>query len=121
VLAAPAKNVSRNFGKEAPLLAGLDHVRFGPVLFMDGDGQHPPTLVETLVAHWLDDRYDVVFTAKAHRASDCSIVEALDPTHVGVASVSEPSPRDLASRFRVSKKTLVEKCWRGDISPMPMI
>ena len=32
-------SLSRNFGKEAALLAGLDHARFGAVLFMDGDGQ----------------------------------------------------------------------------------
>ena len=43
---------------------------FGKVLFMDGDGQHPPALVEKLVAYWLDDGYDVVYTAKAHRASE---------------------------------------------------
>ena len=59
--------LSRNFGKEAALLAGLDHARFGAVLFMDGDGQHPPELVETLVARWLDDKFDVIYTAKAHR------------------------------------------------------
>ena len=35
-------SLSRNFGKEAALAAGLDHARFGAVLFMDGDGQHPP-------------------------------------------------------------------------------
>jgi glycosyltransferase involved in cell wall biosynthesis len=60
-------SLSRNFGKEAALLAGLDHARLGAVLFIDGDGQHPPALIETLVGHWLDDDYDVVYTAKAHR------------------------------------------------------
>jgi polyisoprenyl-phosphate glycosyltransferase len=74
-LAAEALDVqvialSRNFGKEAALLAGLDHARLGGVLFMDGDGQHPPALVETLVSYWLDQGYDVVYTAKAHRASE---------------------------------------------------
>src|SRR5439155_8405829 len=44
--------------------------RLGAVLFMDGDGQHPPALVEQLVSHWLDDGYDVVYTAKAHRESE---------------------------------------------------
>src|SRR5262249_54788428 len=44
--------------------------RLGAVLFMDGDGQHPPALVERLVSYWLDDGYDVVYTAKAHRASE---------------------------------------------------
>jgi glycosyltransferase involved in cell wall biosynthesis len=65
-----ALTLSRNFGKEAALLAGLDHARFGAILFMDGDGQHPPDLIETLVARWLDDGYDVVFTAKAHRENE---------------------------------------------------
>jgi glycosyltransferase involved in cell wall biosynthesis len=62
--------LSRNFGKEAALLAGLDHARLGAMLFMDGDGQHPPALIETLVSRWLDDGYDVVYTAKAHRENE---------------------------------------------------
>src|SRR4051812_38775490 len=63
-------SLSRNFGKEAALLAGLDYARFGAVLFMDGDGQHPPSLVDTLVGYWLDQGYDVVYTAKAHRENE---------------------------------------------------
>ena len=63
-------SLSRNFGKEAALLAGLDHARFGAVLFIDGDGQHPPALIETLVGHWLEEGYDVVYTAKAHRVNE---------------------------------------------------
>jgi glycosyltransferase involved in cell wall biosynthesis len=63
-------SLSRNFGKEAALMAGLDHARRGAVLFMDGDGQHPADLVEKLVGHWIDDGYDVVYTAKAHRDNE---------------------------------------------------
>ena len=63
-------SLSRNFGKEAALMAGLDHARRGAVMFMDGDGQHPPDLVEKLVGHWIDDGYDVVYTAKAHRDNE---------------------------------------------------
>jgi polyisoprenyl-phosphate glycosyltransferase len=63
-------SLSRNFGKEAALLAGLDYARFGAVLFIDGDGQHPPDLIGTLVGHWLNDGYDVVFAAKEHRANE---------------------------------------------------
>jgi glycosyltransferase involved in cell wall biosynthesis len=63
-------SLSRNFGKEAALVAGLDHARRGAVLFMDGDGQHPPSLVEKLVGHWVDDGFDVVYTAKAHRDNE---------------------------------------------------
>jgi glycosyltransferase involved in cell wall biosynthesis len=63
-------SLSRNFGKEAALMAGLDCARFGAVLFMDGDGQHQPDLLTRLVGHWLDDGYDVVYTAKAHRDNE---------------------------------------------------
>lgn len=63
-------SLSRNFGKEAALMAGLEHARRGAVLFMDGDGQHAPELVERLVGHWIDDGYDVVYTAKAHRDNE---------------------------------------------------
>jgi polyisoprenyl-phosphate glycosyltransferase len=63
-------SLSRNFGKEAALMAGLDHARRGAVMFMDGDGQHPPVLVEQLVTHWIKDGYDVVYTAKAHRDNE---------------------------------------------------
>src|SRR5260370_4747931 len=47
-------SLSRNFGKEAALLAGLYHARRGAILFMDGDGQHPPAPVQELVGYWID-------------------------------------------------------------------
>ncbi|MCO5130705.1 MAG: glycosyltransferase family 2 protein [Xanthobacteraceae bacterium] len=66
-------SLSRNFGKEAALMAGLDHAGDGAMLFMDGDGQHSPDLAEQLVGHWIDDGYDVVFTAKAHRKNESTL------------------------------------------------
>jgi polyisoprenyl-phosphate glycosyltransferase len=63
-------SLSRNFGKEAALMAGLDHARRGALLFMDGDGQHPPDLVLQLVDHWINGGNDVVYTAKAHRDNE---------------------------------------------------
>jgi polyisoprenyl-phosphate glycosyltransferase len=69
-------SLSRNFGKEAALLAGLDHARRGAVLFMDGDGQHPPALIETMVSYWLDDGFDVIYTAKASRTNESLIRRA---------------------------------------------
>ncbi len=65
-----ALSLSRNFGKESALLAGLDHARMSAILFMDGDGQHPPELAEKLVALWRNENYDVVYTAKAHRENE---------------------------------------------------
>ena len=63
-------SLSRNFGKEAALMAGLDHARGPALLFMDGDGQHPPELIERLVKLWHADKNDVVFAVKAHRAGE---------------------------------------------------
>src|ERR1700731_442798 len=63
-------SLSRNFGKEAALMAGLDHARRGAVMFMDGDGQHPPDLVLQLVDHWVNGGHDVVYTAKANRDNE---------------------------------------------------
>src|ERR1700722_17461454 len=63
-------SLSRNFGKEAALMAGLDHARLGAVLLMDGDGQHPPDLVEKLVGHWLEEGDEVVYPANAHRDNE---------------------------------------------------
>jgi glycosyltransferase involved in cell wall biosynthesis len=63
-------SLSRNFGKEAALAAGLHHARHAALLFMDGDGQHSPDLIERLVSHWLDDGYDVIYMAKANRKAE---------------------------------------------------
>src|SRR5258708_4887857 len=69
-LDVPVVSLSRNFGKEAALGAGLAHARRGGVLFRDGPGPPPPSLVEKLVSHWIDDGYDVVYTAKANRDNE---------------------------------------------------
>ena len=66
-------SLSRNFGKEAALLAGLDYARHNALLFMDGDGQHPPELIERLVKLWHVDGNDVVYTLKAHRANETAL------------------------------------------------
>lgn len=46
--------LTRNFGKEAAMLAGLDHVRerCSAAVLIDSDLQHPPELIETMVAEW---------------------------------------------------------------------
>lgn len=45
-------SLSRNFGHQAALVAGLTHATGTAVLTMDGDLQHPPELIPELVAHW---------------------------------------------------------------------
>src|SRR3954465_5905999 len=44
-----ALRLSRNFGKELALCAGLDRARGDAVIVMDGDGQHPPGLLPEMI------------------------------------------------------------------------
>ncbi|HZF98754.1 MAG TPA: glycosyltransferase family 2 protein [Pseudoxanthomonas sp.] len=44
--------LSRNFGKELALTAGLDRIEQGAALILDADGQDPPELIPQFVAQW---------------------------------------------------------------------
>jgi dolichol-phosphate mannosyltransferase len=60
--------LSRNFGHQAALVAGLEHARGDVVITMDSDLQHPPSLLPRMVELWRDG-YDVVYTTKAEAAA----------------------------------------------------
>jgi len=62
-------NLSRNFGKEAALTAGLDHARGEAVIVIDADLQDPPELIPELVARWRDG-FDVVYAQRRRRDGD---------------------------------------------------
>jgi glycosyltransferase involved in cell wall biosynthesis len=51
--------LSRNFGKEAALTAGLDRVERGAAIILDADGQDPPELIPQFVAKWREGFDDV--------------------------------------------------------------
>jgi glycosyltransferase involved in cell wall biosynthesis len=61
--------LSRNFGKEAAVTAGLDHAKGDVVIPMDVDLQDPPELIPEFLKHWRDG-YLVVYGARADRRSD---------------------------------------------------
>lgn len=61
--------LSRNFGKEAAMLAGLDHARGEAVVVMDADLQHPPELIAEFVRHWRQGA-DVVYAQRAGRRDE---------------------------------------------------
>lgn len=58
--------LSRNFGKEAALTAGLDFVDSGAVMILDADGQDPPELIPEFVALW-QQGYDNVYGTRLAR------------------------------------------------------
>ncbi|MGI8561498.1 MAG: glycosyltransferase family 2 protein [Luteimonas sp.] len=51
--------LSRNFGKEAALTAGLDRIEHGAALILDADGQDPPELIPQFVQKWREGYDDV--------------------------------------------------------------
>ena len=55
--------LSRNFGHQSALSAGLAHSSGDAVIMMDGDLQHPPQLIPTLLDRWRDG-YDIVSTLR---------------------------------------------------------
>lgn len=62
-------NLSRNFGKEAALTAGIDHARGDILVPMDIDLQDPPELIGSFVARWREG-YDIVYGIRTARHTD---------------------------------------------------
>ena len=67
-------DLSRNFGKEAALMAGLDVARGEVVVLMDSDGQHPVSLVPQMLHRWREGA-DVVYAIRRSR-DDQSALQA---------------------------------------------
>jgi len=62
-------SLSRNFGKETAITAGLDHAAGDAVVVIDGDLQDPPDLIPDLIAQWRAG-YDMVNARRRSRAGD---------------------------------------------------
>lgn len=62
--------LSRNFGKEAALTAGLDASHGDAVIPIDADLQDPPSLIGRLIKAWEESGVDVVLAKRSDRASD---------------------------------------------------
>ena len=58
--------LSRNFGKEVALSAGIDHARGDVAVLIDCDFQHPPDLVPSFLAQWRRG-YDMVYAVRSDR------------------------------------------------------
>jgi glycosyltransferase involved in cell wall biosynthesis len=67
-----AIRLSRRFGKELALCAGLERARGDAVVVMDGDLQHPPRLIPEMVRFWEEEGFDIVEGVKEHRGEESS-------------------------------------------------
>lgn len=62
-------DLSRNFGKEAAMLAGIDHAQAQAVIIMDADLQNPPELVPEFIKYW-EQGYADVYGKRLSRAGE---------------------------------------------------
>lgn len=62
-------NLSRNFGKETAMIAGLDHVTGDATVIIDADLQDPPELIPQMITFW-EDGYDDVYARRNSRAGE---------------------------------------------------
>lgn len=61
--------LSRNFGKESALLAGLGHAIGAAVITLDADRQHPPRFIPEMIAKWQVGA-EIVHAVKCNRSQD---------------------------------------------------
>lgn len=66
-------DLSRNFGKEIAMTAGLDYAKGDAIVIMDADLQHPPEFILQMIAQW-QAGYDIVY-AKRKKRDDESLLK----------------------------------------------
>ena len=62
-------NLSRNFGKEIAMIAGIDHVKGDAMVILDADLQDPPELIPEMIAYW-EEGYDDVYARRNSREGE---------------------------------------------------
>lgn len=101
-------DLSRNFGKEVALTAGLDHAQGDMVIVIDADLQDPPELIPELIKQW-EEGYDVVYAKRIRRKGETALKKITAAAfyrlmqHVGPVTI----PRDTGD-FRLLSRRAVE-------------
>lgn len=105
-----AFRLSRNFGKEAALCAGLEHVKGDACVTMDSDLQHPPAVILQMIEYWKQG-YEVVEGVKTARGKESFINKA--GAHAFYKLLKRLSGLDLdkASDFKLLDKKVID-AWR---------
>jgi glycosyltransferase involved in cell wall biosynthesis len=101
-------SLSRNFGKDVALSAGLEYARGDAVIPIDADLQDPPELIPEMIAKWREG-YEVVYAARSSREGDSfvrtKIAHAFYWTMNRVSEV--PIPPDVGD-FRLLDRAVVD-------------
>ena len=105
---AAGLKLSRNFGKEHAMTAGLDHTDADAVVVIDADLQDPPELIPQFIAKWREG-FDVVYGTRSTRAGESvlkKITASIFYRVIGRLSTT-PVPRDTGD-FRLMNRRAVK-------------
>ncbi|MBJ6361355.1 glycosyltransferase family 2 protein [Paenibacillus sp. MAHUQ-46] len=106
-----AFRLSRNFGKESALCAGIEHARGKAVIVMDGDLQHPPRLIPEMVELWRGQGFEVVECVKTNRGNESWNKKAGASLFYGLLNHLSGFDLKNASDFKLLDEKVVE-AWR---------
>ena len=100
--------LSRNFGKEAALTAGIDHAEGEVVVLLDADLQHPPAMIGAMLAAWREGA-DMVCTARASRSDESRRKRLGTWLFYRLVNASAPTPIPVdAGDFRLMDRRVVD-------------
>ncbi|MGI0440251.1 glycosyltransferase [Helicobacter himalayensis] len=102
---------SRNFGKEAAILAGLQKARGEAVILLDADLQDPPNLIPKMIKIWLDSSREikVVYARRTTRAGESKIRAALSEAFYKLSNwISEVKIESGVRDFRLMDREVID-------------
>jgi polyisoprenyl-phosphate glycosyltransferase len=99
--------LSRNFGHQAALTAGLDATTADLVVMLDGDGQHPPDLIPEMLRLHLAG-YDVVLTQRCAAATGLAKRQAASTFYRILGRISRTRIVEHSADFRLITRPVVE-------------
>ncbi|MEO7761699.1 MAG: glycosyltransferase family 2 protein [Casimicrobiaceae bacterium] len=99
--------LSRNFGKETAMTAGLDFASGQAVIPLDADLQDPPEVIPVMVRKWREG-YDIVYAIRQHRSSDGTTKRATAGSFYRLFNrlADHPIPQDVGD-FRLMDRRVV--------------
>lgn len=104
--------LSRNFGKESALCAGLDAVKGDCCICIDSDMQHPPEIIPEMYRLWRDEGYEVVEGVKNARIKENPFYRFCAKSFYNILKKLSDIDLQNASDFRLLDKTALE-AWRS--------
>ena len=106
-----ALRLSRNFGKEGAIAAGLDQATGDACIVLDADLQHPPTLIPEMVRLWRAEDWDVVEAVKSNRGAEAASHRLVTRAFYRVAGWLTGHDLQDASDFKLLDRRVLDE-WR---------